>query len=240
MDTEQPQNTQSPEEESLAGLSTTPDEPVTTSPDVSPETSSAPELLYGVLFHPQKTYRELVREPSPPVGLAVVVFCTVMTLGAWVAMYTSGSLPEGRYIAAFRNVPVILIGLVLLLGLLAWFGWAATLQLTSEFMGGTGRGISLFALTGLSFLPRVFSAPVAVIANIVGPRFGGVLQVALFLWVIALNYTAVRSTHGLSRTRAVLALVLPGVALLGLTLLGALLLLLAVLPFLNDLGDLPL
>jgi len=64
--------------------------------------------------------------------------------------------------------------------------------------------------------------------------------VLLALWVLDLHFLAVRTTHQLNRTRALLAVILPGAAVLGLILIMVIMVIVAVLPFLGDMRELPL
>jgi hypothetical protein len=164
----------------------------------------------------------------------------VSLLGAWTNLFTSVPLFESRLVGALERLPVVLFILSLLAGAAAWFGWTATVQLVAEFMGGRGRGVMLFSLVGFSYLPRVFAAPVAVVANLTGYDIQLPVHVALLLWSLYLTFLSVRHVHGLNRVRALSAVLLPGAALVGLAVLVVLSVAVFLLPFLGKLGNFPL
>ena len=199
------------------------------------------ELLYGVLFQPTQTFEHLAAPGrEAPLGLAAVVFTVVTLLGAWVSLSTALPFVGAEHVSALRAVPALVFIVSIALGVLSWFGWSAVLHLVAEFLGGVGSGTVLFALVGLSYLPRALAAPVAALTNVTGVELHSPFRVLLALWVLYLHFLAVRTTHQLNRTRALLAVILPGAAVLGLILIMVIMVIVAVLPFLGDMRELPL
>jgi len=207
---------------------------------VEPKPATTAELLFGVLFQPASTFQQLARLNRAPVGLAVGVFAAVTFLGAWVAVYGSVPLRGSQYLSGLRGLPALVLVMTASLNALWWFGWSAIVNLVAELLGGRGRGTVLFSFVGLSYLPWVFVAPVAVIANVVGQGVQTLFQLLAVVWTVYLHYAAVRASHGLKSGRALLAVLLPGVAIMGLIVVCILMIMLVLMPIIRDMPELPL
>lgn len=110
----------------------------------------------------------------------------------------------------------MLIGLpfFLLFTLTLLFFHTAILQLGAEFLGGRGRGLELFIALALANIPYIFSAPLALVDRL-AHGLGSVANLALFIWVFALNIIALKEVEGFSTGRAFFTLCLPWLLIVG-------------------------
>ncbi len=175
------------------------------------------ELVYGVLFEPGKTMEKVVQKP--PLGIVALVVAVLSMLGSLMGMLI---ISKSLGAAAGRPLPGIgtlaLLGIVLGLfwGYLKWFGYSAVVHLTAELLGGGGGAKGVFAAVGLAGLPYIFNIPV----QFMGYWFGAGNVVLFFLaglafgvWSVVLLVVGVCRAHGLSCSRAALAVFTPALAL---------------------------
>ncbi len=195
--------------------------------------AGAVEILYGVLFQPGRTMGRLVHEP--PLLTAVIVFTVVQVLSGIsnLALMPPFVSPQFGHLSLS---PTLLIFALLVGSYFFWFLSAAVLGLTAEFLGGRGRGYTLFVLLGLAVLPRVFEGPVALLGRFVGSWVTTLLSLGLSIWGIVLVIVAIRETYQVSTARAVATFFVPGLVLFAAV---ALLVGLTVAFFASFLQDLP-
>lgn len=173
------------------------------------------ELMYGALFAPVTTFRQVAARPRPDRAVLVLLAVSVVSAGA-------GALSAERE-AGLAALPVSLsLGPVaFLLGLIGpfviWYLQASALHLTAELLGGAGRVLTLLTLLALAAVPQVFSAPALLLGVLTRSSLGGWLSLGIGVWVIVLQVLAVRETYGFSTGRAVGTLFLPLGALVALT-----------------------
>lgn len=92
-----------------------------------------------------------------------------------------------------------------------WLLLGALVYLTAQWLGGTGNLQATLAATSLWVVPYLLKVAEDV------PYVGGFLSAVAFLWGVAIYVQAIRVTHGLDKTKSVLALLLPvAVPLMGL------------------------
>jgi hypothetical protein len=194
------------------------------------------EMIYGMLFQPVRTARQLAREQ--PVGMAVAVHVAVTALtGAYNAIVLAGRIN----IVAGTAVPVTLVAATVSFSLLLWLVYTGVLQIIAELLGGQGRGIALLSVTGFVNLPAIFLPVLALLARLSRLPLETGLSLVLSLWVLVLYVIAVREAHGLSTGRSVLTVLLPlGAAIFVMVLFAVFLVVfLATFPFFRELPGLP-
>ncbi|MEW6398826.1 MAG: Yip1 family protein [Bacillota bacterium] len=170
------------------------------------------ELMYGALFSPVATFREVAARPH--LGRAVVVLVVVAAVSATVGAisggreFTAGMAEAGVPVSGASFGPVaFLFGLV---GpFLFWYLQTAIFYLTGVLLGGKGPVLPLMAALAVASMPQVFSAPVMLVSTAVHQGLGVWLSLAVGIWVIVLNVLAVREALHFSTGRAIATLVLP-------------------------------
>lgn len=224
--------------------SVTPPQPDATpseSPGPAPEAGgSAPapplgvlELMYGALFSPVSTFRQVVARPH--LGRAVLVLVVVAVVGATVGAIT-GSREAGAGLAQ-AGIPVSGVSfgpLAFLFGLvgpfLFWYLQTAVFYLTGVLLGGRGEVVPLLAALAVAGMPQVFSAPAALLSAAVHQGLGIWLSLAIGIWTIVLDVLAVREGLHFSTGRAIATLCLPLAVLVVLIVAGAIAFVVAFLP----------
>lgn len=92
-----------------------------------------------------------------------------------------------------------------------WLLLGAFVYLTAQWLGGTANLQATLAATSLWVVPYLLKVFEEV------PYIGPLLSVVAFLWGVLIYVQAIRVTHGLEKTKAALALLLPvAVPLIGL------------------------
>ena len=178
------------------------------------------ELVYGVLFDPLPAFRKIAAKP--PVGLAVLIFTlvnvavaimSVLVMSRSMNQHLPGmEIPMTRFMNAAMPVMVVLS---LVSNYIGWFLVSGLFHLLAEFLGGRGRAIGVFAVTGLSSLPLIFLVPVNLLILLWGLKsFAAVvimplLSLIVVIWWLILLILGIRQVHGFSTGRAVAAVLLP-------------------------------
>jgi hypothetical protein len=161
------------------------------------------ELIYGILFQPAETLRDISRKQA--LGQSIAILVTVTLFTAWTGYFTLWS-------KAFFVIANILLTLFM------WFFGSAIAHLVAELLGGCGSAKGLLAAYGYVQIPRIFSVPIFVFAAFFSESvMAGVLIITGFIlvvWEFILRVIAIRETYAFSTGRAVLTLVAPFAVLL--------------------------
>lgn len=160
------------------------------------------ERVYGVLFQPVPTLRDICRER--PMGEAVFVLIAVTMFTAWTGYFTLWSNS-------------IFICVSVLTTLVLWYIGTAIVHLTAELFAGNGQAKGLLAANGFIQVPRIFTVPLLVVTSFASEpvRTGMMLLggIGIMFWEVILSVIAVRENYGFSMGRAILALVAPYAAI---------------------------
>jgi hypothetical protein len=161
------------------------------------------ELIYGILFQPAATLRDISRKQALGQSITMLVAVTLFT--AWTGYFTLWS----KAIFVIGNI---------LLTLFMWFFGSAIAHLVAELLGGCGSAKGLLAAYGYVQMPRIFSVPMFVFAAFFSESvMAGILLITglvLVVWEFVLRVIAIRETYTFSTARAVLTLVAPFAVLL--------------------------
>jgi hypothetical protein len=190
---------------------------------ILPEKIGFLELIYGVLFNPRPTLRQVAVQP--PVGLTVLIF----TLVSVVNVLSSVLMTTGKGNLAFPGLPQTTAQVIqafipaialLWLGLkyLQWFVYSGVLHLVATLLGGRGYAQGVFAVTGLAILPSLFIVPLNLLFYWVRtPSFTIIitlLSLLIYVWGIILVIIGLREVYNFSTGKALLVLFLPLVAII--------------------------
>lgn len=182
------------------------------------------DLIYGVLFDPVKTFREVAL--SPPLGRAALIFAVVNILGAVMGYYTSSRVLLGEMdgiTALGAQIVEALFPLFVLGGLffqfVKWAVFSGLLHLAAELYGGRGRVLGVLAVTGLAALPSILLLPIDLLLLITGWEGAAAAWltilpgIASYVWGVALVVVGLREVHKFSTWRSVAAVLTPGVVM---------------------------
>ncbi|MBI2873984.1 MAG: YIP1 family protein [Firmicutes bacterium] len=174
------------------------------------------DRLYGVLFTPVATLREVAREA--PVLQAIGIYILVSLIGVIFqpAPVLSSDLPAPMKEFLTRIGPfwqqLTLLG-ALLVGPFLFLVMVAAWHLSAELMGGQGKAKAILSTLAFARLPGILIAPFGLIAQATQlnplPTAGALLGI----WVIILQVVGIRESYGLSTGKAILVYLLPYIVL---------------------------
>lgn len=184
------------------------------------------ELVYGVLFEPGKTMREVAARP--PLGRIALVVTIISLLSAVMGLLTVSkvlnqslnAMAMEQFLPGLRAMAPLGAVFGLLWGYVKWFGYSAIFHLAAELLGGRGSARGVFAAVGLSWLPAIFMIPIQFLSYWLGTGklavtiLVGLAGLAVGIWSIILMVIGLREVHGLSTGRSVLVVFSPILALL--------------------------
>lgn len=173
--------------------------------------------FYDVLFKPAKGMARVATERSVWHGLLVylaISLISAMTAFSAVDSQTftqelAGFMPQQTLTVLMQSWPVLNVIMILVFSPIILFLWSSILQISSELLGGQGRGLSLAAVVGYAQMPYILLAPIGLIARYLPLDIMGVAGLMAFLWSLLLKIEGIRAVHNFSRRRAVLAYFLP-------------------------------
>ncbi len=167
------------------------------------------EIVYGMFFSPANTFSAI--RQFPMVGRAVVFFLFVQLLSTVnVIAIVREQFPDLLGAGFITFFPFM----VLTMALIGWFLNTAVLQLLAEFMGGSGRGMTLFSALGFAYAPTLFSAPASLLLSRTNPTLLNLVTFLITFWVLGLTVLAVKTIHEFSTGKAVWVLVIPLLSIL--------------------------
>lgn len=172
------------------------------------------ELIYGVLFEPVNTFREVALNPPLKKILWIFILISIFNILSSVLLYIKG---EGSYLSQFTGQALGgLIPLIIVLGLiglfLKWVIYSGFLHILAELWGGKGKGIGVLAITALTSIPGLFFIFLELLVFVVAKEWV-YLSISYFLgilsliWGVILLVLGIKEVHQISIARA-LALVL--------------------------------
>ncbi len=175
------------------------------------------DILYGLIFQPQATMRELAR--TKPLLAASLVFVAVY-LANMLLQQASRSITE----TGLGLLPASLAGLLGAVGaavsVAIWFIVAGLFSLLAEIIYGYGNGKGVLTCLGFAAFPGIFGPALYYASILVNLEpLGMVFYVISILWVIGLQVLALREALTLTTTQAILVYLLPVVMLLGILVL---------------------
>lgn len=169
---------------------------------------SLTDYLWGTIFNPDTTMRQLVAEK--PLGQGLTLYIAVLT----IIMIINQGVDALRPIEEALSLPAqfiwLLGGIGIIFSLLILFLSAGFLSLLSEIT--YRRGNSLGLLVGLCFaiLPGVFGPLLQYGLAIIGLNWLGVIfSTITMVWVVVLQIIAVRAAFNLSTGQALIIYFLP-------------------------------
>jgi len=166
--------------------------------------------LSGMILHPAKTTRKLLL--GTPMNLSFVSLAGIL-LSLGITQWLD-RLPS------ITNEPVFFIRLFLsecAFILLFLFIYTSIIHLTADLLKGAGRGVNLFLLTIISFLPFWLMAPAALVFSLLLPipMVLTAIIAGLSIWSLCLLIVSIREIYRFSTGKAVLTLLVPlGIAVL--------------------------
>jgi hypothetical protein len=169
------------------------------------------ELAYGVLFTPRRTFGIIAQDPQ--VGRVVLVYLVVQLI--ILAADVFWGQQELLFLGGVIGLPMLIMVFCLLL-LFVILG-SFLMHTVAKLLGGKGKGMGVFAVLCLSGLPNVFSAPVDVVAPLIGAAGSALSSMenfGLFIWAIVLQVIGIGKVHQLSGSRLAWTIILSYMALI--------------------------
>lgn len=183
-------------------------------PDVSRQLAlrgGFPDLLYGTLFQPLKTFSGMAAAVHPgnrPLFYALVSVLLTSSLMPVVQMAQMGGDPADLTF----SIPISALG-----GLIAWIGAGTLTALAAYAFTGKARFRMFLLLSGLALLPGLLLGPVSLLG--IGPEPVALLLRALptlliWVWSSLLFALAIMATYEMSIERVFIILCMPVFVLL--------------------------
>ncbi|MGR6837351.1 YIP1 family protein [Syntrophomonas erecta] len=170
---------------------------------------SLSDTVYGVLFEPTSTFRQL--SADRPYGQALLVYLLVMALSLFI---NTGITREIYYTGSweaqlFKPVVGTLIALIFLLTI------SGILSLLSEILYKKGNAGGLVVCLGYATLPGILGPSVQLGAYIAGISWLAVgAPILAGGWVLILQVVALREALDIKSSQAIILFLLPVVLLL--------------------------
>ncbi|MBC8015193.1 MAG: YIP1 family protein [Sporomusaceae bacterium] len=162
------------------------------------------DTIYDVLFQPQIGMRGIAERKN--VGQAFVTFSLSVLLPIWALYF-------GLKAAGMTTMINMMIGFKIVGSMVMWIMGAAIWHLIAEFFGGQGTAKGLLAALGFAHIPRIFIVPLWALTAVMpdGSKTAvmAVSILAVMFWILYLDVVAIKEVHQLSRTKAVLVLIMP-------------------------------
>ncbi|MCL0056283.1 YIP1 family protein [Dehalococcoidia bacterium] len=174
------------------------------------------ETLIGVLARPTSTIRGICQQR--PIGWAIIVYLVVSLVISAITWIETGFYDlEGMGLPDL-GMPAVLVG-SLIISIITLVISTAICHLVASLLGGRGSYSGLFCGSAFAGLPRIFTAPLAVIGMLpmVGPLLSGLGNFGVMVWSLVLSILAIRENYLISTGRAILIVLI--VLLLGVILL---------------------
>lgn len=180
------------------------------------------ELIYGILFDPLHTMREVAI--NPPWVKGIILYVLISLLSCLVTYVMSSSSWHMQINATDMQVLSTIVGpffmiTFLLIMLISWFMYSGLLHLLADFFGGRGRGIGVLTVLALSSLPMLIFMPLNLILFLLTPEsmaniFSFLFSLGASVWGAILLCLGIREVHQLTTGRAVLVVLLPPLGML--------------------------
>lgn len=186
------------------------------------------DLIYGILFNPVTTFRNV--SEAPPFGQAAAVFFLLAFSNGVVGLFVFRSTLADAPGLNTTSLAPVLTGLsafflffTLVFAGLRWFLYGSLLHLLAELWGGKGTPKGTLAVYALAGLPGVFLVPVQLVLTLLGISeiTTAVLSVlaglVILAWGVVLLILGLREIHNFSSGAAVLTVLTPVAVILILT-----------------------
>lgn len=178
------------------------------------------DLIYGILFNPVTTFRNIAE--TPPFGQAAAVFFLLAFGNGVVGLFVFRStLMDAPGIDTTTLVPVLtgLSGFLLFFTLafagLRWLLYGSLLHLLAELWGGSGTPKGTLTVYALASLPGVFLVPLQLIltllrvSEIASALLSGTAGLVILVWGMVLLIVGIREVHRFSSGAAILTVLTP-------------------------------
>lgn len=185
------------------------------------------DLVYGILFAPTATLRDLAQRPRSPLGVTLAIYLVVIfinglasggilarQLAAMSSQLGPGAWPGGASLGTGFVFTALIAGLMV--GPVGLFLKAGALSLTAALFGGRGEGRRLLAAFALTFTPVLVTVPVALLigGNPGMAALANIVTVGVLIWRLVLDIIAIREVYGFDSGRAAATALVPLGALL--------------------------
>src|SRR6478609_6686135 len=158
------------------------------------------DLLYGTLFHPIKTFRQLSAPNNAPQGILVSAICCVALISI-VNIVVDQILSKGSAMSLSYLIPIEIV-----VGLLKWLWMAGVLALIAYVFSGKAHYETFLKLSAVVLISQSFQYGAW---STFGAIFLGLVFFLLRIWSSLLFVLALIETYSMSVGRAFLCLLIP-------------------------------
>ena len=161
------------------------------------------DLLYDTIMHPHQAFANITQRPFNREAVLAFILLVVLSSLAGVGLVGGGALA--------------LVGISLLSGAAGMCFWSAILHLTVTLLGADGDVRGLLRALPFAQFPQAFASflPILLlwIPSIEVTGIVGILSAALTIWALYLQVLAISINYRIDISRAIIAFIIPGVAL---------------------------
>ncbi len=197
--------------------------------------------FYDILFNPAKGLKRVAEDRSIWNGLAVYLGVTIVVslatlnvappaVSPWIPPEFTPFFPVELFEKTLHFVPLLTFFVQLFFGPLYFFLMVAILNFVTGLFNGEGKIGSLGAVLGYSYLPFLIVAVGGLFGRYTSFDIVGLISVIAFLWSVTLKIAGIKTVHGFSWGRAVLAFFMPAIVLVSSFILFILLTIVFLLP----------
>ncbi len=181
------------------------------------------EAIYGVLFSPTKTLREIGENKIWLSG--ILIFFIVMSFNMVLNLGMAGIEPIEQVLPFSANF-IWLGGLIgIIFSIIVLFVTAGLYALLGEIIYKSSNAAGLLAAFSFASLPSIFAAPTQYLANLANLNLiSSLIAILIGIWVIILQVIALRESLRLSTSQAIVLYIIPlitSILLIGIIVLAA-------------------
>ncbi len=176
--------------------------------------------FFDILFNPVKGLSRVAEDRSIWHGLVVYLTVSIVVSLAtlnishsvaspWIPPELAPYFPVELFERTLHFIPLLMLFLQLFFGPLYFFLMVAILNFVTSLFDGEGKVISLGAVLGYSYLPFLVVAVGGLLGRYTAFNIVGLVGVIAFFWSLWLKIAGIKTVHGFSWGRSVLAFFMP-------------------------------
>jgi hypothetical protein len=187
------------------------------------------ELIYGIIFEPGKTFRQI--GDNPPIKKVLIIFM-LFQASSMLLFVAGGVFSKGFSVfsgvagvaGTIKAVLFIMAFAGFVLGFIKWLMSSAVIFFLSDLFGGRGKSSGVLAVTGLAFIPAMITSPLQLWLILMGSHWWSYVLAALSMigawcWVVVLLVIGLRETQHLSNGKSIAVIFMPLALVVGLIIL---------------------
>lgn len=161
--------------------------------------------IYGTLFNPSETFKNIKEQQDPPIFAAFLVVILVSIIGCINDFNINSILALVLSIISY-----------VIFALISWVFIAAIIDALASVFSKTRAFDTLLVLTAFSLLPWILIGPIGLFKSfgvdgigVIGYLFAIILGIAIWIWTVLLFLFAVSKTYDLNGGKTILLALMP-------------------------------